>query len=390
LTRFGLCLALLGCVDADALDRCFQRDCHLGVGCIPEARAGWSHTCARKADGSVWCWGNNNAAELGPTTGSVPWRPVPATVAGLEGATRIATSDSHTCAILGSGGITCWGYDSDGQLGSVNAMGQLVAVPGIAAAQWIAAGELHTCAASGADGNASCWGANEHGQLGDGSTTAQAGPVTVAGLLDVAQVAVGYTHSCALKHDGTIWCWGENTNGQLGDGTLVDRPTAAPARLSDAIQLAAGFHQTCAVTRDGALWCWGLNSQGQLGDGTRTDRALPVRVVGLLSIAEVSLNGYDTFGLRSHSCARGTGGAVWCWGGNTFGEIGDGTTVDRTTPTRVPTLAQVVTISAGQKHTCAVGSDASVSCWGANDVGQLGDGSFIEAHQPVRAMLYCP
>ena len=232
-----------------------------------------------------------------------------------------------------------------------------------------------------------------------------------------------------------MWCWGDNSYGKLGDGTMTDRPTpvAVSGLGSGVLTVAAGRQHTCAVTSSGAIGCWGHNGYGQVGDGTTTNRLVPVGVSGLGSVvAAVSAGGY-------HTCAVTNAGAVWCWGANDNGQIGDGTTyTNRLTPVGVSRLgAGVALVSAGSNphlrgdqrrrgvvlgrqcerparrryddglvdtggsngarkrcgkcirrdpYSCAVASAGAVWCWGSNYYGQLGTGTTTDHHAPMPAV----
>jgi alpha-tubulin suppressor-like RCC1 family protein len=238
-----------------------------------------------------------------------------------------------------------------------------------------------TCARK-TDGTVWCWGSNYHGQLGDGTTIDQHTPVQVTSLgTAVAEVSVGAS-TCVRKTDGTLWCWGLNNRGQLGDGTTIERhtPVQVSALGSDVREVTVGSYTgaTCARTTDGALWCWGANDRGQLGDGTTIDQHMPAQVTALGSaVAQASASFF-------HTCARKTDGTLWCWGANDYGQLGDGTTVDQPTPVQVTSLGvAVANVSVGVYDTCARTTDGAAWCWGYNADGQLGDGTTLDRHLPV-------
>jgi alpha-tubulin suppressor-like RCC1 family protein len=200
---------------------------------------------------------------------------------------------------------------------------------------------------------------------------ASAGPATA--------VAAGFDHTCAILTGGVVSCWGYNGSGQLGDGTNVNRATPAPVSglPAAAVGIGSGYEHTCAIVSGGALWCWGSNSNGQLGDGTISSSRTPVRVSGLSGVTAVT-------GGRWHTCALTTGGAVLCWGHNASGQLGDGTGIGRLTPTPVTGLSSgVVAIDAGDSHTCVILTGGGVRCWGDNSWGQLGDGTITNRLTPT-------
>ena len=338
---------------------------------------GGLHSCALTTAGGVNCWGFNDSGQLGD--GSTNSRLTAVDVTGLAtGLQAIALGSAHTCALTTAGGVKCWGYNFNGQLGDgsttqrttpVNATGLATGL------QAIALGSAHTCALTTA-GGVKCWGRNNNGQLGDGSTTPRTTAVDATGLATGIQaIAAGGGHTCALTTVGGVKCWGYNSNGRLGDGSTINRTTAVDATgLATGLQaISLGSAHTCALTTAGGVKCWGLNTNGQLGDGSTTQRNTAVDVSGLLTgVQAISLGGY-------HTCALTTAGGVQCWGYNYYGQLGDGSNTNRTTAVDATGLATgVQAISLGGYHTCALTTAGGVQCWGLNSSGQLGDGFTIQ------------
>ena len=219
----------------------------------------------------------------------------------------------------------------------------------------------HTCALTDA-GGVKCWGGNGWGQLGNGTTNYADGAVHLPALASgVASIALGSDHGCALTVAGGVKCWGRNFDGQLGNGTRIDSklPVDVPGLTANVVKIAAGGDSTCALTAAGAVKCWGRNSLGQVGDGTTTMALLPTDVIGLSSgMADVATSG-------ARSCALTVSGAAKCWGWNVRGQLGDGAFVDAHAPVDVvPGAAAFTGIVAGGTETCALGADGRVWCWG--------------------------
>jgi alpha-tubulin suppressor-like RCC1 family protein len=325
------------------------------------------HTCAL-ANSGLKCWGNNQGGQLG-----IGWeniRTMPVDVIGLaSGMTTIGTGSEHNCVLTSTTGMKCWGQNLSYQLGDGTTTYRLTPVDviglenGVTA---IGAGEYHTCALT--DSGVRCWGDNRFGQLGDGSLTS-----------GVAGISLGSAHTCALTSSGGMKCWGLNSDGQLGDGTntLSNSPVDVVGMSSGVFAISVGAYHTCALANSSGVKCWGYNSSSQVGDGTTTNRATPVDVDGLTSGVKAISAG------RYHTCALTNSGGVKCWGDNSFGQVGDGTMINRATPVDVVGLPSgVLAISAGGFHTCAL-TNSGVKCWGGNSYGELGDGTTTSSSIPV-------
>ncbi|RZD44960.1 MAG: hypothetical protein CXT68_08985 [Methanobacteriota archaeon] len=371
------------------------------------------NTCIILDDATVSCWGNNGNGELGDETNTN--RNTPTQTSSLTGRTAIAISSGgiHTCIILDDGSVSCWGDNFYGQLGDGtttdrNTSTQTSSLGTNRTAVAISTGGTHTCAILD-DGSVSCWGDNWYGQRGDGTNTNRNTPTQTSSLgtnRTAVAISSGYGHSCIILDDGSVSCWGWNEYSQLGDGTTEQRNT--PTQTSSlgngrtAVAISSGLHYSCAILDNGTVSCWGANGNGGLGDGTNTDRSAPAQTSSFGSNRTVALSerDFDGDGIlnifdghqnldyreiaissgQSHTCIILDDGSVSCWGHNYFGQLGDGTTTNRNTPTQTSSLGigrTAVAISSGYYHTCAILDDGSVSCWGDNRYGQLGDETTI-------------
>lgn len=359
----------------------------------PQISAGASHTCLLKSDGTVWCWGDNTRGQLGNgnnTSSSIPvqvsdagvqyksisvsdnmscgvtisgaarcWglvenSNVPVPISGLSsGVSSISVagekwgSYGYACAVLDSGEVKCWGYHvtniGDGSSSSATP----VTFVGLSNVKQISAGRGHTCALLNS-GEVTCWGANSSGQLGDGTMTHSSILVAVSGLTNVQKISVASSSwtndggSCALLTNGTVKCWGNNHYGSLGNNDLTGTGSTIPVDVFGLNNITDIFFSYgndsngrgvgCAISNSGTLSCWGANTTGMIGDGTTTSRFAPVHVPGLsevtvgVALGEAGDNG------AGHSCALDITGNYKCWGKNSSGQLGDGTTIDRLSP----------------------------------------------------------
>ncbi len=366
----------------------------MGLAGARSLSAHWQHACAILSDGSVACWGSNSSGQLGD--GTEVNRAQPVAVPGLQNVVAVATGLSHTCA-MSAGAIRCWGDNGQGQLGSngsgtSGAMTQPTLVPGVIDPVAIAAGAQHTCAVR-LNGQVLCWGQNSSGQLGEGSMSSLAEPVPVTGLANGVKVTAGATFSCATTDDGAIFCWGDDHYGQLGTGHDVVRPLPTTVAVS-ADQVTAGGAHSCAVGR-GALpggaddfVCWGSDQAGQLGDNGDEDRSLPTPIKPPQLPAAISAGAL-------HSCAIDQTARLWCWGRGSSGQLGPDHLVDTPFPTEVALpsgAAQATAVASGGAHSCVLvspddGLGGEIFCFGDNSYGQLGDGTLTSRPAPALVSL---
>ena len=330
-------------------------------------------SCGLTSTGAMKCWGSNVYGQIGTLASTEQKTPidVPGFTTDIS---AIAVGDSRTCALTTAGEVKCIGNgvaDSN--------------IPGISSgAISISSGYANSCALM-SYGGVKCWGDNWTGQLGDGTGVNQSPAVHVKGLTSgVTAITSGISFSCALLTNGSVKCWGANDYGQLGDGTNSTKfePTQVTVNglpISGVASISGGNEHACAVLTNGEAMCWGRNDYGQLGDGTSINKNEPTPVVSLgATIRSISS------GLK-HTCAITTGGAAKCWGHNAMGSLGNGEFTDSLIPVDVDGLdSGVLSIEASKSFTtCATVTGASVKCWGQSWAGNVGDGFSIDRSSPV-------
>jgi alpha-tubulin suppressor-like RCC1 family protein len=311
-----------------------------GVTGVISVAGGGGHVCAVRSGGSLMCWGGNFAGQMGLGAAAVNsfFSTPPTVVPGLSGAVEVATGFGFTCARRADGTVSCWGNNTVGQIGdgSTTQRPSPVAVPSLTGVVDIAAGQAHACALK-SDGTVVCWGLNRSGSLGDGTTTNRLSPVSVSGLTNATAISAGggngAEHTCALRADRTVVCWGSSSSGQTGavGDALVPRVVAG---ITDAVAIATGNTHSCALRASGAVVCWGSNLGGSLGAGSGLGAivsTVPVPVSGLSGVAAIAAGAGST-------CAARADGSVSCWGSNANGQLGDGTLTSRSVPTQVQGL----------------------------------------------------
>jgi serine/threonine protein kinase/alpha-tubulin suppressor-like RCC1 family protein len=338
--------------------------------------AGGAHTCLIAATGATYCWGANNAGQLG--TGATETMTTPTLVTGAAHFASIAPGLSHTCAATARGALFCWGNNEHGQVGDGTHTPRDTPTP-VASPQSfssVASGAGYSCALTDED-RAYCWGSGSRGQIGNGATDDRATPARVSSPATFASLAAGWNHVCGLTDAGRAYCWGANDAGQLGDGSTTDHSVPVPVRTAQRFTtLSAGNAHTCGTTASGGIYCWGDNRYGQLGDGTASAHSTPVAVATSAHFVMVSTGSV-------HTCALTESHDAWCWGRNTYGQLGDGSATSRSTPARVSGGHDFATVRAFGSHTCGSTTSNELFCWGYNLDGQLGDGTRVHRLRPT-------
>jgi len=346
--------------------------------------AGSAHSCGFTSAGDVYCWGRNDSGQLGDSTTVTRLTAVASKKGFLQQGIELLTAGSaHTCGYDANALSFCWGDNTAGQLMDGTTISRTGPVQGHPDPNGpnLSAGSRHTCFRHffAKTTEVNCWGSNASGQLGNGTTAN--GLATVQGLPSdfFGTITGGASHTCARTASSVAYCWGSNNAGQLGDGTTSSRLTAVVVQtgLSFA-SLTAGSAFTCGLTATGVAWCWGANESGQLGDGSTTNRANPTQVQGGFVFVALTA-GPD----RAHTCGRVSSGVTYCWGLNDHGQLGDGTTINRSVPVPVQGGLAFTALAAGWAQTCGLTRTGATYCWGSNSNGQLGDGTTTQRLLPV-------
>jgi alpha-tubulin suppressor-like RCC1 family protein len=341
-----------------------------GLGPVLEVDVGGGHACARLGNGTVFCWGNNNNGQVGDGTVMEP-RPTPVQVPGIANIEQLALGDLHSCARDSAGSLACWGANFAGQLadGTETERPDPTPVPNITAARVIAGGD-HTCSVAAA-GTLFCWGENNDGELGDTTLENKSAPLPVGfDVPDLLSVALGHDHTCAQDVSGQLRCWGSDRRGQLGIATLLrsDVPLQV-LDLTGAVDVASGDGHSCAVLSSGLARCWGRNSDGELGSNGGLTDGSPLEVVDVSAAGSV-------FATATRACVHETPDAVRCFGGSSNSVLGDGSVSDRNTAQIINAVVTAPTaIAIGGSHSCAISGAAELFCWGSNSGGKLGNGT---------------
>ena len=368
--------------------------------------AGSDHACVLTNTGSAYCWGSNQQSQLGASTAStcttISCSRVPVAVSGGHTFQTIDAGGNATCGIVLGGTVRCWGAGNTGQLGNGSTANSATPVAAsISPLTSVSVGNSHACALA-PGGAAWCWGSNANNELGAPSAGSCPGPcsatpLAVTGGFVFSAITTGVRHSCGLTGAGAAFCWGGTDGvGLLGNGTLAGL-APAPTPVSGGLtfkDLVSDGLAACALTTGGQAYCWGTNTVGQIGDGTTLSRTVPTPVSGGHTFARLATTaGQNSF--LSHMCGITTAGAAYCWGSNASGQLGNST--DTMCNFGVPVLCGLIPIpvsgghtwrelAVGQHFTCGITTSKAIYCWGSNETGQLGDGTLI-INSPVPRLV---
>jgi len=359
----------------------------IGAASWLEISLGDQFSCGINASKKLYCWGSNTSNQQGhlpPDTANSVDMTVPTLVDGVDSDdwSSISSGDTHSCAIKADDTLWCWGSNASGQTAQTINTETPTQEPSQSLWLKIAADGNNSCAVKN-DSSLWCWGNNTFGQLGNGSINLSTSPAPVLDESIWIWLSLGVDHSCAIKDDKTLWCWGDNSESQLGDNSTINSTTPKQIGLANTwSNISLGNQFSCGIQTDATttvpsqtLWCWGKNDKSQLGHDSPDTKLEPSQVGTAEDWAGISTG-------DNHACAFSSNQYLYCWGDNLYGQLGlspNPPPAAATTPTSVDSN-KWLGVSAGGNHTCAVQDDYSLWCWGNNDAGQLGIGS--TSHQP--------
>ena len=331
---------------------------------------------------SAWSWGENNCGQLGDNTTVNKSSPV-SVVGGFTDWCQLALGGKHGVALRTNGTAWSWGYNGQGRLGdntTVNKSSPVIVVGGFTDWRQVAAGNPTTSGIR-TNGTAWAWGVNTGGQLGDNTTDNKSSPVSVVGgFTDWCQISASTSHSAAVRTNGTLYAWGNNLYGRLGDNTTVDKssPISVIGGFTDWCQVSGAQNNSLALRQNGTAWGWGSNGYGILGDNTVVSKSSPVSVVGgFTNWCQISAG-------FSHSLAVRTNGTAWAWGRNATGQLGDNSTVNKSSPVSVVGgFTDWCQVATGIRFSFGLRTNGTAWAWGVASEGRLGDNTTVDKSSPV-------
>ena len=341
----------------------------------------WATFAALRSDGKAFSWGFSS------TTGrqSSRWQEaIPGAIENIAGVTSIAMGGSLGLAVLSDGSVAGWGRNASGEVGDGTTVPRQspVTVQGITNVVAVAAGDSHALALK-ADGTVWSWGTNRHGELGNGTLSDRKVPGQVIGLSGIKAIAAGAFFSVALKSDDTVWAWGSNEFSQLGDATKLDRLIAAPiARLSGIKRIWCGQSRCFAADAGGDVWAWGANFSAEFGLGHSAPIFEAVVVPALKGFTEFAVSAQYTVGVHPD-------GSVWHWGRRVEAQpLGGPPPPIVYTPTPVPGIRKAIAVGATANSGVAVAlnADGTLLAWGGNTLGEVGDGTLVPRTEVVSVL----
>ena len=347
---------------------------------------------ALKTDGTLWGWGNNLMGQIGDGTGISKSSPVQ--IGLYTNWLNISSSGVNSLALKTDGTLWSWGANSAGQLGQNDAIQRSSPVQIGTDTNWSKSisTNYNMSAAIKTDGTLWIWGNNANGALGLGNVINRSSPTQVGALNTWKKISTNI-QVAAIKTDGTLWAWGYNTEGELGLGDKIFRSSPTQiGNLTNWLVVAAGVYNNFAIKTDGTLWSWGLNNSGSLGSGTVVSRSSPVQVGALtnwgregVTASSGSSDWSKVFSGYYAIFALKTNGTLWAWGVNTsYGNLGLGDVINRSSPVQVGTGTNWSKVSATQLHTLALKTDSSLWSWGMNAYAQLGLNDGIYRSSPTQ------
>ena len=354
-----------------------------------KTNANQNHSMSLGIDGKVWGWGYNSLGFLG--NNSTISKLTPVSIHGVNKTfCSIGSGEYHSFALDKNGRVWCWGYNNAGQLGdnSITQRNTPVSIHGANKTFCSIAtnGGTHSISID-KNGKIWSWGLNTYGQLGNNSTVSNRTPVSIHGANKTfCSIDGNVQFSVSIDKNGRIWCWGYNSNGQLGDNTVISKNTPVSilgtnktfCSISVGNHYASTGNHVIAIDKNGRIWSWGQSAFGSLGDNSNIDKCTPVSIHGVNKTFCSIASG------NQHSMAIDKNGRIWCWGYNSNGQLGDNSITTKRTPVSIHGVNKTFCqISAGYWHSIGIDKNGNIWSWGYNSNGQLGVNSVLSNRTPV-------